>query len=46
LQKIEDFIYHCAVQVIKLDANISFLSVISTPAHLLLCRVGNSCCKM
>lgn len=46
LQKIENFIYHCAVQVVKLDANISLPSVNFTSAHLLLCRIGNSCCKM
>lgn len=40
LQKIEDYIYHCAVQVVKLDANIFFPSVNFTPAHLLLCRTG------
>lgn len=46
LQKIEDFIYDCAVQLAKRDANISILSVHFTPVHLLQRRIQNSYCKM
>lgn len=46
LQKIEDFIYHCAVQLVKLDANISFPCVNFTPVHLQQHSIQNSYCKM
>lgn len=44
LQNIEGIIYHCADQVVKLYANISFLWILLL--HIYYCRIGNSCCKM